>query len=52
VKFLLPLYSQRGLLIGAETAYNLRESKLIRYNLGVGYNTPEYSLALQAYALY
>jgi len=41
--------NQRGLLIGAETAYNLRESKLIRYNLGVGYNTPEYSLALQAF---
>ncbi|KAL6607404.1 hypothetical protein LY90DRAFT_502972 [Neocallimastix californiae] len=41
--------NQRGLLIGAETAYNLRDSKLIRYNLGVGYNAPGYSLALQAF---
>jgi len=41
--------NQRGLLIGAETAYNLRDSKLVRYNLGIGYNTPEYSLALHAF---
>jgi len=40
---------QNGLLIGGETAYNLRDSKLTRYNIGIGYNTPEYSLALQAF---
>jgi len=40
---------QDGILIGGEAAYNLRESKLTRYNIGIGYNTPEYSLALHAF---
>jgi voltage-dependent anion channel protein 2 len=40
---------QNGVLIGGDASYNLRDSKLTRYNVGVAYNTPEYSLALQAF---
>jgi len=41
--------NQKGILLGAEASYNIKESKLNRYNLGIGYNAPEYSLALQAF---
>ncbi|KAF6743153.1 eukaryotic porin/Tom40, partial [Ephemerocybe angulata] len=35
-----------GFLIGAEAAYNVTEGKITRYATAVGFNAPQYSVAV------
>lgn len=37
-----------GFLVGAETAYDVRDQKVSRYNLAAGFHAPEYAIALHA----
>ncbi|WFD30950.1 Mitochondrial porin [Malassezia sp. CBS 17886] len=37
-----------GFLFGAEAAYDARDKKLARYNLGAGYHAPDYAITLHA----
>jgi voltage-dependent anion channel protein 2 len=37
-----------GFLVGAEAAYNVTEGKVTRYATAVGFNAPQYSVAVHA----